>query len=149
MVAKFTNDETAEARRAIRSRAEGLTSIYKLKNGSAIHAARGGNIGLKLYKVLDDDKQPRYWGAYWDGSQFVEKYAGNGQKNLTILARDLSELLVERYPEAALKEVVKRGARGSYKPSKKHNARAIMYKRQAIAKLEKEIKELKELKSKL
>ncbi len=143
MVAKFTNEETAEARRAIRSQAAGLTNIYKLKSGAAIHAARGGNIGLKLYKFLDDDKQPRYWGAYWDGSKLVEKYAGNGQKNLTILAKDLAELLVERYPEAAQKEVVKRGARGSYKPSKKHNARAIYYKRQAIAKLEKEIKELK------
>jgi hypothetical protein len=143
MVAKFTNDEVSEARRAIRSQAAGLTNIYKLKNGAAIHAARGGNIGLKLYKFLDDDKQPRYWGAYWDGSKLVEKYAGNGAKNLAILAKDLAGLLVERYPEAAEKEVIKRGARGSYKPSKKHNARAIYYKRQAIAKLEKEIKELK------
>jgi hypothetical protein len=143
MVAKFTNEETAEARRAIRSQAAGLTNIYKLKNGSAIHAARGGNIGIKLYKILDD-KQPRYWGAYWDGAKLVEKYAGNGQKNLTILAKDLAELLVQRYPEAAEKEVIKRGARGSYKPSKKHNARAIFYKRQAIAKLENEIRILKQ-----
>jgi len=140
---KFTNDETAEARRAIRSQAAGLTNIYKLKNGASIHAARGGNIGLRLYKFLDDDRQPRYYGSYWDGSKFVEKYAGNGVKNLAILAKDLAGLLVERYPEAAQKEVVKRGARGSYKPSKKHNARAIYYKKQAIAKLEAEIKQLK------